>query len=77
MAEWLKDHVVVIDSQTQYFGLVDGIWLNWRPSGALRGKWRQLVAKVGEWYVASRHLQGCNHRLCRLRTNDLTPVSKY
>jgi hypothetical protein len=40
MTEWLKDHVAVIDSQTQHLGLVDGIWLNWRPGGALRGKWR-------------------------------------
>jgi hypothetical protein len=23
---------------------------------ALRGKWRQLVGKVGEWYVVSRQL---------------------
>jgi hypothetical protein len=33
----------------------------------LGGKWRQLVGKVGEWYVASRHLKGCSPRLCRLR----------
>jgi hypothetical protein len=25
------------------------IWLKWRPDGAIRGKWRQLVGKVGEW----------------------------
>jgi hypothetical protein len=30
----------------QHFGLVDGTWLNWRPGGAIRGKWRQLVGKV-------------------------------
>jgi hypothetical protein len=56
MAEWSKDHVAAIDSQTQHFNLVDENWLNWRPSRALRGKWRQLVRKVGEWYMASRHL---------------------
>jgi hypothetical protein len=28
--------------------------------GPLGGKWRQLVGKVGEWYVESRHLQGCS-----------------
>jgi hypothetical protein len=51
MVEWSKDHVVAIGCQTQHFGLVDGTWLSWRPSEALRGKWRQLVGKVGEWYV--------------------------
>jgi hypothetical protein len=25
------------------------IWLKWRPGGATRGKWGQLVGKVGEW----------------------------
>jgi hypothetical protein len=53
------------------------IWLQWRPGGATRGKGRQLVGKVGEWYVASRHLQGCNPHLCRLRTIQLAPMSKY
>jgi hypothetical protein len=35
--------------KTQYFGLVVKTWLKWRPGGAIRGKWRQLVGKVGEW----------------------------
>jgi hypothetical protein len=35
------------------------------------------VGKVGEWCVKSQHLQGCIPRLCRLRTDRLTPVSKY
>jgi hypothetical protein len=77
MAEWSKDHMVDIGSIAQHFGLVDGTWLNWRLGGALRGKWRQLVGKVREWYVASRHLQGCSPRLCRLRTDGLAPVRKY
>jgi hypothetical protein len=34
--------------KTQNFGLVIKTWLNWRPSGVIRGKWRQLVGKVGE-----------------------------
>jgi hypothetical protein len=38
MAGWSKDHVVAIGSQTQYFGLVDGTWLNWRLGGTLRWK---------------------------------------
>jgi hypothetical protein len=25
------------------------MWLKWRPGGAIRGKWGQLVGKVGEW----------------------------
>jgi hypothetical protein len=45
--------------------------------GPLGGKGRQLVGKVGEWYVASRYLQGCSHHLCRLRADELAPVSKY
>jgi hypothetical protein len=77
MAEWSKDHMVDIGSIAQHFGLVDGTWLNWRLGGTIRGKWRQLVGKVGEWYVASRHLQGCSPRLCRLRTDGLAPVRKY
>jgi hypothetical protein len=56
MDERSKDHVEAIGSQNQHCGLVDGIWLNWRPGGALRGKWRQLVGKVEEWYGASWHL---------------------
>jgi hypothetical protein len=41
--------------------------------GPIDGKWRQLVGKVGEWYVANRHLQGCSPHLCRLRTDELVP----
>jgi hypothetical protein len=78
MVEWSKDHVTTVGYfTTQHFGLVVGTSLNWRPGGALRGKWRQLVGKVGEWYVASRHLQCCSPRLCQLRTDGLAPVSKY
>jgi hypothetical protein len=25
------------------------MWLKWRPGGEIRGKWGQLVGKVGEW----------------------------
>jgi hypothetical protein len=25
------------------------IWLKWRPSGTIRGKWGHVVGKVGEW----------------------------
>jgi hypothetical protein len=49
MVEWSKDHVAVIGSlKTQHFGLLAKIWLKWRPGGAIRGKWGQLVGKVGE-----------------------------
>jgi hypothetical protein len=36
MAEWLEDHGVAIASLNLNFGLIDGLWLNWRPDGALR-----------------------------------------
>jgi hypothetical protein len=45
--------------------------------GPLGGKWKLLVGKVGEWFVESRHLQGCSPRLCRLRTDGLALASKY
>jgi hypothetical protein len=49
MAEWLKDHVTAIGYlKTQHFGLFAKIWLKWRPGGATRGKWEQLVGKVEE-----------------------------
>jgi hypothetical protein len=35
------------------------------------------LEKVNEWYVESRHLQGCRPHMCRLRTDGLAPVSKY
>jgi hypothetical protein len=40
-------------------------------------KWRLLVGKIGECDVERWHLQGCRPRLCRLRTDGLTPTSKY
>jgi hypothetical protein len=46
-------------------------------SGPLGGKWKSQVRKVGEWYVKSRHLKGCRPLQCRLKTDGLTPVSKY
>jgi hypothetical protein len=44
------------------------------PLGEYRGPsdW-----KGEECDVESRHLQGCSSRLCQLRTDGLTPVSKY
>jgi hypothetical protein len=36
-------------------------------------KWRPLVEKVRECDVASRHLQDYSPRLCRLKTDELTP----
>jgi hypothetical protein len=35
------------------------------------------LEKVGEWYVESRHLQSCSPHLSQLRTDGLTPTSKY
>jgi hypothetical protein len=45
--------------------------------GPLGGKWRLTVGKVGEWYMASRYLQGCSPRLCGLMTDGLPPAGKY
>jgi hypothetical protein len=53
------------------------LWVCRADREPIGGKWRQLVGKVGEWYVLSRHLQGCSPYLCRLRTDGLAPVSKY
>jgi hypothetical protein len=50
MAEWSKDHVAAIGSlKPQHFGIWQKLWLKWRPGGAIRGKWGQLIGKVGEW----------------------------
>jgi hypothetical protein len=39
------------------------IWsITWDRAGPLGEKGRQLVGKVGEWYVESQHLQGCSPR---------------
>jgi hypothetical protein len=53
-------------------------WLVTRDrAGPLGGKGRQLVGKVGEWYVESWHLQGYSPHQCRLRIDELAPTSKY
>jgi hypothetical protein len=49
MAEWSKDHVAALGPLNSKLWLIAGTWLNWRPGGAIRGKQRQLVGKVGEW----------------------------
>jgi hypothetical protein len=50
MAEWLKDHVAAMGSlKTKHFGQLAKTWLKWRPGRAIRGKWGQLVGKVGKW----------------------------
>jgi hypothetical protein len=49
MAAWSKDHVTAVGYFITHLGLVAKTWLKWRPGGAIRGKWRQLVGKVGEW----------------------------
>jgi hypothetical protein len=35
------------------------------------------MGRLGSGYVASRHLQGCSPRLCRLRIIRLPPATKY
>jgi hypothetical protein len=50
MVEWSKDHMAIICSlKLNTLGFITGTWLKWRPGGALRGKWRQLVRNVGVW----------------------------
>jgi hypothetical protein len=44
------------------------------PLGESGDSW---LGRSGSGYVASRHLQGCSPRLCRLRTVWLPPMSKY
>jgi hypothetical protein len=44
------------------------------PLGESGDNW---LGRSGSGYVASRHLQGCSPRLCRLSTVRLAPVSKY
>jgi hypothetical protein len=77
MAEWSKDHVAAVGSLILKPWLIARTWLKWRPGGAFRGKWRQLVGKVREWICGKLALQGCSPRLCQLRTIQLAPVSKY
>jgi hypothetical protein len=39
VAEWSEDHVTAVGYfNTQHFGLVDKVWLNWRPGRAFRWK---------------------------------------
>jgi hypothetical protein len=36
MVEWSKDYGMTIGSLNLNFGLMDDLWLNWRPGMALR-----------------------------------------
>jgi hypothetical protein len=36
MAEWSEDHMAIIGSLNLNLGIIGGMWLNWRPDGALR-----------------------------------------
>jgi hypothetical protein len=38
MAELSEDHMAVICSLNLNIGLIDGLWLNWRPGEVLRCK---------------------------------------
>jgi hypothetical protein len=46
-------------------------------AGPLGEKWRLSVGNVKEWYVKRQYLQDYSPRLCQLRTDGLTPMSKY
>jgi hypothetical protein len=47
-----------------------------RPDGATRGKWRILDGKVESGLMSDSELKGGSPRLCRLRTDRLSPVKK-
>jgi hypothetical protein len=38
MTEWSEDHVAIVGSLNLKLDLIDSLWLNWRPDGALRWK---------------------------------------
>jgi hypothetical protein len=46
-------------------------WHNWRPGGAIRGKWRILDGKVESVPIANSELKGGSPRLCWLRPTSV------
>jgi hypothetical protein len=55
-----------------YIGMV-----NFRPGGPVGESGGLSVGKGGKSDVERWHLQDCSPRLYRLRTDGLTPASKY
>jgi hypothetical protein len=53
MAEWLEDHTMAISSLNLNFGLIDGLWLNWRSGRALRWK-VEIVSWEGREVVCDK-----------------------
>jgi hypothetical protein len=49
MAEWLEDHATAIGSLNLNFGLIGGLWLNWRSSRTLR--WKVEIIDWEGWEV--------------------------
>jgi hypothetical protein len=47
-------------------------WLN-GDRAATRKNGRQLVEKVGEWYVENRHLQGCSPLPVSIKDRSIGP----
>jgi hypothetical protein len=52
MAEWSEDHVATIDSLNSKPWLV-GLWLNWRPDGALRWK-EDIIGWEGQGVICGK-----------------------
>jgi hypothetical protein len=52
-------------------------WHNWRPGGAIRGKWWIIDGRKGSGLIKNSKHQGGSPRLCWLRTDRLAPVSKF
>jgi hypothetical protein len=58
MAKWSEDHGAVIGSLNLNFGLINGLWLNYKPSGALRWKVK-TVGWEGRGVVCEKPAPSC------------------
>jgi hypothetical protein len=78
MVEWSEDHMAAIGflNSTLWFSSQNFVKLETGRGPLVKSEDRRL-GKVGEWYVESRHLQACSPSRRRLRTDGLTPASKY
>jgi hypothetical protein len=52
-------------------------WLTWDRAGPVGESGGLSIGKDRESDMESRHLQSCSPCLCRLKTNELPPASKY
>jgi hypothetical protein len=71
-----RDRAPSHDGGSMRFMFAISQWLYLRPGGATSRKWRILDGKVESGLMSDSELQGGSLRLCRLRTDRLTPVNK-